>query len=121
MSRLWISIDAPDPSALARFYSALLGLEATHDNQAGAAIGADSPVTVYFQPVDTYRAPRWPDPAHPQQAHLDVLVDDLERARSRVTQLGAVPLGSSAAGLVLADPADHPFCLRLHPEPARQQ
>lgn len=60
MSRLWISIDVPEPSGLARFYSALLSLEVTHDNRSGAAIGADGPVTVFFQPVEAYRSPRCP-------------------------------------------------------------
>jgi len=113
MSRLWVSIDAPVPSRLARFYSGLLGLDVTHDNRAGAAIGAGGPLTVCFQPVTGYRGPRWPDPAYPQQAHLDVVVEDLERAVTWVTERGAVHLADGPDGPVLADPAGHPFC--LHP------
>lgn len=120
MSRLWVSIDAPDPPALARFYSVLLGLEITHNDQAGAAIGFGGPVTVFFQLVAAYRPPRWPDPAHPQQAHLDVLVDDIDRAKSALMKLGADPLGDGADGPVLADPAGHPFCLHQRAEPSTQ-
>ena len=115
MSRLWVSIDAPDPSALARFYSTLLGLHITHDDVGGAALGGDGPLTVYFQPVVAYRAPRWPDPAHPQQAHLDLLVDNLDLARTKVMELGAHRLGDCVGGVVFADPAQHPFCLRASP------
>ena len=34
--------------------------------------------------------PRWPDPAYPQQFHLDVTVDDVETAEAAVLKLGAV-------------------------------
>ncbi len=114
MSRLWISIDAPAPSLLARFYSGLLGVDATHYDEGGAAIGAGGPLTVFFQPVAGYRAPRWPDPAHPQQAHLDVQVEDLDLAVAWTTDQGATLLGDGPDGPVLADPAGHPFCLRPH-------
>ena len=108
MSRLWISIDAPDASALAGFYAALLGMDVTHDAPDGAAITGDG-TTVFFQPVAGYTPPRWPDPAHPQQAHLDVLVAERAAARARALGLGATPLGDGPR--VLADPAGHPFCL----------
>jgi hypothetical protein len=90
-------------------------LEITHDNEAGAAIGAGGPVTVFFQPVVGYHPPRWPDPAHPQQAHLDVHVENLDDARAWATDRGAVLLADQPGGPVLADPAGHPFCLRAAP------
>ena len=39
-----------------------------------AWVGNDAPASgnVLFQGVRDYAAPRWPDPAHPQQLHLDV-------------------------------------------------
>ncbi|NGN70416.1 VOC family protein, partial [Streptomyces sp. A7024] len=56
--------------------------------------------------------PRWPDPAHPQQAHLDVSVTDLPAARAASEALGATHLHTNPAGwTVMADPAGHPFCL----------
>jgi len=30
-----------------------------------------------------YNPPRWPDPAHPQQSHLELAVDDIETPRKR--------------------------------------
>jgi catechol 2,3-dioxygenase-like lactoylglutathione lyase family enzyme len=123
MSRLWVSIDAPDASALARFYGALLGMDVAHDAPEGAAITGDG-TTVFFQPVTGYTAPRWPDPAFPQQAHLDVLVDDLDVSETRAVEMGASRLGGGDAFRVLADPAGHPFCCyRLaddFPQPLRE-
>ena len=42
-----------------------------------------------FQLAADYRAPDWPDPARPQQLHLDVMVDDLDEAEPLVLALGA--------------------------------
>lgn len=65
-----------------------------------------------FQRVEDYRAPRWPDAAHPQQFHLDLDVPDLDRAQGEVLALGATPLRADPRGWrVFADPAGHPFCL----------
>lgn len=110
MSRLWVSIDAPHASALAGFYAALLGMNVTHDEPEGAAINGDG-TTVFFQPVTGYNAPRWPDPAFPQQAHLDVLVDDLDVSETLALGMGASRLAGGNDVRVLADPAGHPFCL----------
>lgn len=110
MSRLWVSIDAPDASALAGFYSALLGMTVRHDGPSGAAITGDGK-TLFFQPVSGYNAPRWPDPAFPQQAHLDVIVDDLDISETQAVKIGATRLAASSNVRVLADLAGHPFCL----------
>jgi catechol 2,3-dioxygenase-like lactoylglutathione lyase family enzyme len=106
-----VTIDAPDASALAGFYAALLGMDVTYDGPEGALItGAGS--SVMFQQVDTYTPPRWPDPAHPQQAHLDILVDDLDTGEVQALELGAKRLTASGDTFrVFADPAGHPFCL----------
>jgi catechol 2,3-dioxygenase-like lactoylglutathione lyase family enzyme len=109
---LWaVSIDAPDASALARFYAALMGMEVTYEGPEGAAI-AGAGKTVIFQQVSGYNPPRWPDPAHPQQAHLDILVDDLDAGEARALELGASRLnGGGKTFRVFADQAGHPFCL----------
>ena len=62
-----------------------------------------------FQQVQ-HRPPRWPDPAYPQQVHIDYDFKD-ESVRDRVVQLGGVRLQYMGGGLVYADPAGHPFCL----------
>lgn len=111
MSTLWAHIDAPDTSALARFYSALLGMEITHDDETAAEI-VEGDWRVVFQPVSDYNPPRWPDPDFPQQGHLDVRVDDLTTAEAQVLALGGTRLSRGDDALrVFADPAGHPFCL----------
>jgi catechol 2,3-dioxygenase-like lactoylglutathione lyase family enzyme len=108
-----VTIDAPDPSALAHFYADLLGMEVTYDAPEGAMAAGDGK-SLMFQHVDDYAAPRWPDPAHPQQAHLDILVDDLDAGEARAIELGAARLDGAQPGFrVFADPAGHPFCLTV--------
>jgi catechol 2,3-dioxygenase-like lactoylglutathione lyase family enzyme len=106
-----VTIDAPDAAALARFYADLLGMAVTYDGPEGALISGDGK-SVMFQQVRGYEPPRWPDPAHPQQAHLDVVVDDLDAGEARALELGASRLdGGGETFRVFADPAGHPFCL----------
>jgi catechol-2,3-dioxygenase len=105
------TIDAPDALALARFYAALLGMEVTYEGAEGALI-AGAGKSVMFQQVSDYNPPQWPDPAHPQQAHLDILVEDMDAAEARALELGASRLNGGGEGFrVFADPAGHPFCL----------
>jgi catechol 2,3-dioxygenase-like lactoylglutathione lyase family enzyme len=108
-----VTIDAPDAPALARFYADLLGMEVTYEGPEGALIAGDGK-SVMFQQVSGYNPPEWPDPAHPQQAHLDIIVDDLDAGEARALELGAARLnGGGARFRVFADPAGHPFCLSL--------
>jgi hypothetical protein len=65
-----------------------------------------------FQRAAEFIAPQWPDPARPQQFHLDVRVDDVDDAEQRVLALGATRLpGDGKDFRVYADPVGHPFCL----------
>jgi catechol-2,3-dioxygenase len=106
-----VTIDAPDASALARFYADLLGMQVTYDGPEGALVAGDGK-SVMFQQVSGYRPPQWPDPARPQQAHLDILVEDLDAGEARARELGAARLsGGGESFRVFADPAGHPFCL----------
>jgi catechol 2,3-dioxygenase-like lactoylglutathione lyase family enzyme len=110
MALFAVTIDAPDASALARFYSDLLGMEVTYEGPEGALIAGDGK-SVMFQQVDEYTPPRWPDPAYPQQAHLDLRVPDLDAASARAVELGAELLRRNENWYTLADPAGHPFDL----------
>ena len=106
-----VTIDAPDASALARFYADLTGMAVTSDGPDLAVI-ADDHMRLVFQQVSDYHPPRWPDPAHPQQAHLDLIVDDLDAGEARAVELGARRLSTGGERFrVFADPAGHPFCL----------
>jgi catechol 2,3-dioxygenase-like lactoylglutathione lyase family enzyme len=108
-----VTIDAPDAPALARFYAALLGMDLTYEGPEGALITGDGK-SVMFQQVSEYTPPQWPDPAHPQQAHLDIIVDDLDAGEAQALALGASRLPGAADGFrVFADPAGHPFCLTV--------
>jgi glyoxalase superfamily protein len=69
---------------------------------------------VLFQQITGYNPPRWPDPAYPQQAHLDILVDELDTGEARALQLGASRLsGGGKTFRVFADRAGHSFCLTV--------
>ncbi|MEU6077052.1 VOC family protein [Micromonospora sp. NPDC047074] len=108
-----VVIDCPDPRSLATFYSELLGLPvddgASDDTW---VVIAGSGHRLAFQAAPALRPPTWPDPAVPQQLHLDVQVEDIEAAESRVLALGARRLPGQGEGFrVYADPAGHPFCL----------
>jgi len=108
-----VTIDAPDALALARFYADLLGMEVTYEGPEGALIAGDGK-SVMFQQVNGYNPPRWPDPAYPQQAHLDIIVADLDAGQARALELGASRLTAGGERFrVFADPAGHPFCLIL--------
>jgi catechol-2,3-dioxygenase len=106
-----VTIDAPDASGLARFYADIAGMEVSYDGPEGALI-TGSGRSLMFQQISDYNPPRWPDPAHPQQAHLDLLVRDVDPAEARVLELGASRLaGGGERFRVYTDPAGHPFCL----------
>jgi hypothetical protein len=110
-----LGIDVPDGRVIAPFYAALLGLGVTYEGDEGAAIGAEGALTLMFQNVADYYAPQWPDPAFPQQFHLDIMVDDIDVAQAQVLELGATRLpgggGTTRGFRLFADPVGHPFCL----------
>lgn len=109
-----VVIDCPDPAALAAFYSELLGLPVTHRSHDWVVVADDDTTSgLAFQLAEDHQPPRWPDPARPQQVHIDVMVDDLDAADAMVREIGArrLPHGDH----VYADPAGHPFCLIRRP------
>ena len=111
MALFAVTIDAPDAIGLGQFYAALLGMEVAYEGPEGALISGGGK-SVMFQQVEKYTPPRWPDPSAPQQAHLDILVDDLDAVEARALELGATRLPSDVKNFrVFADPAGHPFCL----------
>jgi catechol 2,3-dioxygenase-like lactoylglutathione lyase family enzyme len=116
--RWWgVVYDAPDPSVLADFYSALLDwpVASRDDNGAVVAPGGDSVAYISFQRCVEYVAPVWPPAEGKQQQmlHLDVEVDDLDAAVAEAVALGATVAEHQPQETVrvLLDPAGHPFCL----------
>jgi catechol 2,3-dioxygenase-like lactoylglutathione lyase family enzyme len=108
-----VIFDCPDPPALAAFYSSLLGDPVTYADDDFVVVAADDHTSgLAFQRSADQRPATWPDPAVPQQIHLDVMVDDLPGAAIAVLALGATALPGD---FVFADPAGHPFCLIRRP------
>jgi catechol 2,3-dioxygenase-like lactoylglutathione lyase family enzyme len=109
-----VVLDCQDPASLAAFYSALLGLPVTYRDDDWVVVAAsDRTSGLAFQRAPGNPAPTWPDPAIPQQVHLDVMVEDVAAAGPRVLALGAEKLEGPD---VYADPAGHPFCLIRRPD-----
>ena len=109
-----VIIDCPDPAVLAEFYSELLGQPVTYRSDDFVVVArADTTSGLAFQRAVAHQPPQWPDPDHPQQFHLDVMVDDVDEAWPQVLALGATRLPEGQH--VYADPAGHPFCLIPRP------
>ena len=116
---LSVVFECADADRSARFWEAVLGFERHHDDPDWVTIADpdDGRRRLSFQQVPDHAPPTWPERDRPQQAHLDVLVDDLDVADARVVGLGAAPLTEHAvvhdgeSFRVYADPAGHPFCL----------
>jgi hypothetical protein len=97
------------------FYTALTGGRVVEDADEFARLDLGN-VLLDFLRVDGYRAPTWPDPAVPQQTHLDFGVADLEDGETWAIGIGAtksVVQPAPAEWRVMLDPAGHPFCLVL--------
>ncbi|WP_199716619.1 VOC family protein [Micromonospora musae] len=106
-------IDCPDPMAEARFWSAILGDPITYVDADFVVVSASTTASgLAFQRADDLTPSTWPDPAVPQQMHLDVMVDDQAAAGEAALALGARRLPGDH---VYADPAGHPFCLIRRP------
>jgi catechol 2,3-dioxygenase-like lactoylglutathione lyase family enzyme len=106
-----VVFDCADPHELARFYSGLLGWPVVRVDGDWVDIG-DGRSRLSFQHAPDHQPPDWPDPAFPQQVHLDVAVEDIDEAERWVLAMGARLLSTEEPGFrVYADPAGHPFCL----------
>ena len=124
-----VVLDGPDNRALAEFYRELLGFayragdEVPDDQEWLVLVSADGRQRVAFQRVDELARPTWPDPAVPQQLHLDLTVPtvaELDVQHERALTLGAELLLDRSDDedeplRVYADPAGHPFCVFVVP------
>lgn len=110
------AIEAPDPHALASFYSRLLGWRLVHEEPGRAVLATPGGGSyVVFQEAPGYRAPVWPpeESAQRPMMHLDFQVADLDASLAEAIALGAVESAHQPHEhvRVLFDPAGHPFCL----------
>ncbi|MFE6483791.1 VOC family protein [Streptomyces sp. NPDC057757] len=113
---LAVTFDCPDPTELARFYSEVLSLPVIRSTDDFALVAREGSPGLGFYRLDDYQRPTWPDSSVPKQAHLELGVDDLDAAQTRLFALGAVAAdGQPMPGRrrVLLDPAGHPFCITL--------
>jgi catechol 2,3-dioxygenase-like lactoylglutathione lyase family enzyme len=114
-----IVIGCSAPRALAAFYVELLGMKIIREDWLVVARDEQSSPRLAFDEEAQYRPPRWPDPEHPQQLHLDFPVSDLDGAEELALGLGATRLEDKGDYRIYADPAGHPFC--LYPDPTESQ
>ena len=118
MDGMWwgTAIEAPDPGALARFYSELLGWPIGHEEPGTAILAApEGSIYIAFQQATGYQEPVWPpiDGAQRPMMHFDFQVGDLDSAVDEAVALGATVADHQPQEnvRVLLDPAGHPFCL----------
>lgn len=124
-----VVLDCTDTRALAEFYRQLLGFayrpgdEAPEEDDWLVLVDAAGQRRLAFQKVPELLRSTWPDPAVPQQLHLDLTVPsvaELDRQHARALSLGAQLLLDEADDeeepiRVYADPAGHPFCVFVVP------
>ncbi|GAA0332840.1 MAG: VOC family protein [Micropruina glycogenica] len=112
-----VTLGAPDPVSLARFYARLLGwqLGPTDDLSWVAVRNPDGGVGIACQLEPNHVHPVWPGGPGDQQMqlHLEIQVDDLQAGLRHALQCGArmAPYQPQADVRVCLDPAGHPFCL----------
>lgn len=110
------AIEAPDPSALANFYSQLLGWPLVHEELGTSILSvAETSVYIVFQQASDFQPPVWPPKPGEQRPmmHFDFQVGDLDSAVDEALELGATVAHFQPQEnvRVLFDPAGHPFCL----------
>jgi catechol-2,3-dioxygenase len=112
-----IVIEAPDPEGLAGFYCELLGMRVLRRPPDWMVIGHEGlrPRLAFDGVPDGWRPPQWPDPAYPQQVHLDIHVAERATIEARLPDLGATR--SQHDPHIWIDPAGHPICLNQRSGP----
>ena len=109
-----IVFDSPNPHAAAAFYSELTGWPIVRTDGDWIDLQMGSGAAFSLQLAPDLVKPKWPDPQWPQQAHLDLIADDLDAEQARALALGATLLDDSPdhpTFRVFADLDGHPFCL----------
>lgn len=103
---------------LAAFYCGLLGMQVVDEDWLRVAKDPDSALRFALDGDgwSDERPPRWGDPEHPQQLHLDLQAPDVDATGELIVSTGGTLLRDLGDWRIYADPAGHPFC--LDPAPA---
>lgn len=107
-----ITLDCADARRSGEFWSALLGWDLAHAEDAYAMLTGPA-TNLGFGTVPDYEPPAWPNPHGSKQFHFDLACDDVAATEQRCLELGAT-LAEPQPGetwRVLVDPGGHPFCL----------
>ncbi len=115
-----VTLNSPDPPALARFYSRLLGWPIGTETPGWVTLrNPDGGIGIGFHIEDIYVRPVWPAKPGEQQMmmHLEIRVDDLEAGCAYARECGAILADYQPQDDVRVhlDPDGHPFCLYLDP------
>ncbi len=111
-------LDAPDPLALAQFYSRLLDWEITSVEPTWVTIKPPGGIVYLgFHISPKYVPPVWPpvEGRQQQMLHLDIEVGELDEAVASAIEMGATlaDFQPQERVRVMLDPVGHPFCLYL--------
>jgi catechol 2,3-dioxygenase-like lactoylglutathione lyase family enzyme len=134
-----VVLDTTDARSLAEFYRQLLGLRYRPGDEPAPSGSPDvrgqdwlvlrtaaGVPQLAFQQVAELLPPTWPDGPRPQMLHLDLTVPavaDLFAVHERALGLGARLLEDRCDDpdeplRIYADPAGHPFCVFVAPDPS---
>ena len=110
------TLDCADPRAEATFWSELLGWQvAAAEDEYAMVVPPDGGPALGFGRVEGYETPGWPNEHGTKQFHLDLAVEDIDRAEPAILALGARVAddqpSETGSFRVYLDPAGHPFCL----------
>jgi predicted enzyme related to lactoylglutathione lyase len=113
-----VTVDCNDPRRVAEFWSAVFAvpvIEGGADRPGWLRLQPLEPATPFlnFQPVEEPKTGK-------ARLHLDVLVDDLDRAVERIVELGGTDSGAReelprGRIAVMRDPEGNEFCLLAPP------
>jgi hypothetical protein len=108
-----VSLNCPDPHALALFYSTLLEKEIAFESEDFAAIQLDN-IWLSMQRVADFKPSTWPTSETPNHVHLDFSASDLDAGESQALAAGATSVPDQPdrdRWRVLLDPVGNPFCV----------
>lgn len=105
-----IAVDCPNATELANFYANLLGVKAGGD----WVNPFEDDTEIWFQQVENYAPPTWPTQERGQQAHFEMITNNVPEAVKYAVSIGATIAPTQPEEdewAVMLDPAGHPFCL----------